>query len=195
MEASAKLETFYSGERPFKDELLLLRDLARKTVATETLKWGRPVYTVDGKNVFGIMGFKNHFGLWFFNGVFMKDPEGVLVAAQEGTKAMRHWKFRSRDEINPVSVLAYMEEAIANQKKGLEHRPELSKKNKIPQPLSEALRQDIVLRQAFNALAPYKQREFCEFIGSARQEKTRQSRLLKCLPLIREGVSLNEKYR
>lgn len=195
MEASAKLESFYSGERPFKDELLLLRGLAQKTVARETLKWGRPVYTVDGKNVFGIMGFKNHFGLWFFNGVFMKDPEGVLVAAQEATKAMRHWKFRSRDDINPAKVLAYMEEAIANHKKGLEHQPEPANKNKIPQLLSEALRQDAVLRRSFNALAPYKQREFCEYIGSARQEKTRQSRLLKCLPMIREGVSLNEKYR
>lgn len=195
MKPAAKPEAFYATERPFKDELLLLLDLAGKTDAMETLKWGRPVYTVDGKNVFGIMGFKNHFGLWFFNGVFLKDPEGVLVAAREETKAMRHWKFRSRDEIRPASVLSYMKEAIANQKNGLELRPEPTKKFEIPQLLSAALREDKSLKQGFNKLAPYKQKEFCEFIGTARQEKTRQSRLLKCLPMIREGISLNEKYR
>lgn len=195
MKPSAKLEAFYSGERAFKEELNLLRGLARRTDAIETLKWGMPVYTVDGKNVFGITGFKNHFGLWFFNGVFLKDPEGVLVAAQKGTKAMRHWKFRSSNDLNPSLVLAYMEEAITNQKNGLEHRPERTKKNEIPHLLLEALSHDQSLHQAFNALAPYKQREFCDYIGSAKQEKTRHSRLAKCLPLIRGGVSLNEKYR
>ncbi len=195
MEPLAKLEAFFSGDRAFKEELRLLRDLARKTDSVETLKWGMPVYTVDGKNVFGIIGFKNHFGLWFFNGVFLKDPDGVLVAAQEGTKAMRHWKFRSRDDLNPSSVLAYMEEAITNHKKGLEHRPERTKKIEIPQLLAAALSHDKVLHQAFNAMAPYQQREFCNYIGSAKQEKTRQSRLRKCLPIIRGGRSLNEKYR
>jgi uncharacterized protein YdeI (YjbR/CyaY-like superfamily) len=195
MEPSDKIDAFYSRERPFKEELYILRDLARKTEARETLKWGSPVYTINGKNVFGIMGFKRHFGLWFFNGVFMKDPEGVLVAAQEETKALRHWKFTSRAEIIPGKVLAYMEEAIANQKKGMEHRPEGKKKVEIPGILAEALGKDNALLLAFKALTPYKQREYCEHIDSAKQEKTRQSRLEKCLLLIRKGVSLNEQYR
>jgi uncharacterized protein YdeI (YjbR/CyaY-like superfamily) len=195
MEPSDKLEAFYSRERPFKKELCILRELARKTEARETLKWGSPVYTINGKNVFGIMGFKHHFGLWFFNGVFLKDPEGVLVAAQEETKAMRHWKFTSRAEIRSGKVLAYMEEAIANQKKGMEHRPEGKKKVEIPGILVEALGKDNALMLAFKALTPYKQSEDCEHIASAKQEKTRQSRLEKSLTLIRKGISLNEKYR
>lgn len=52
MEPSAKLEAFYSGERAFKEELNLLRELAGKTDAMETLKWSIVVYTVDAKNVF-----------------------------------------------------------------------------------------------------------------------------------------------
>jgi uncharacterized protein YdeI (YjbR/CyaY-like superfamily) len=88
-----------------------------------------------------------------------------------------------------------MEEAIANQKKGMEHRPEGKKKVEIPGILAEALGKDNALLLAFKALTPYKQREYCEHIDSAKQEKTRQSRLEKCLLLIRKGVSLNEQYR
>jgi len=195
MDASAKVEAFYSKERPFKKELGILRDLARQTEARETFKWSGPVYTIDGKNVFGIMGFTHHFGLWFFNGVFLKDPLGVLAVAQETTKAMRHWRFTSEKEIDPKQVLRYLEEAIDNQKKGLEHRPEAKKTLKIPELLHQELVKDKNLMAAFKALAPYKQREFCEHIGSAKQEKTRRSRLDQSLALIREGLSLNDKYR
>lgn len=91
MDNAEKLNAFYDKEHPFKDGIALLRNLAKQTEFVETLKWGAPIYTIDNKNVMGIMAFKEHFGLWFFNGVFLKDPNGILVNAQEGkTKAMRH---------------------------------------------------------------------------------------------------------
>lgn len=124
MNNSEKLEAYYEKEQPFREGLLILRGLAHKTGFKETLKWGSPVYTIDGKNVLGIMGFKSHFGIWFFNGVFLTNPKKVLENAQEGkTKAMRHWKFTSAEAIDKSSVLSYMQEAIENQKKGLVLKP------------------------------------------------------------------------
>ncbi len=94
MDISEKTEAYFAKERPFKSGLALLRELALKTELQETFKWSTPVYTIDGKNVLGITSFKDHFGVWFFNGVFLKDPKNVMVNAQEGkTKSMRHWKF------------------------------------------------------------------------------------------------------
>jgi len=163
----------------------------------ETLKWGSPVYTVNGKNVLGIMAFKRHFGVWFFNGVFLKDFNKVLKNAQEGkTKAMRHWKFKSMAEIDRAAVLAYMEEAIENQKKGLALKPERNQKKVIvPGPLKEVLSNDKSLKAKFDALSPGRRREYCEHISSAKQEKTKWSRLEKIMPLILEGTGLNEMYK
>ena len=195
MNTRNKVEAFYSREQPFREELNILRGLALETGAVEDFKWSGPVYTTNGKNVFGIMGFKHHFGLWFFNGVFMKDPLGVLQAAQKGTKALRHWKFYSQAEIDKKSILAYLREAIQNQQQGLEHKPEPKQEIKIPRILQERLSKEKDLLASFDALSPYKQREYCEHITTAKQEKTRLSRLEKMLPLIRKGLSLNDKYR
>jgi len=197
MTASEKVEAYFKRDQPFKDGISLLREIALNTDMEETLKWGSPVYTVNGKNVLGIMAFKRHFGVWFFNGVFLKDFNKVLKNAQEGkTKAMRHWKFKSMAEIDRAAVLAYMEEAIENQKKGLALKPERNQKKVIvPGPLKEVLSNDKSLKAKFDALSPGRRREYCEHISSAKQEKTKWSRLEKIMPLILEGTGLNEMYK
>src|SRR5882672_6330040 len=82
------------------EELDFLKSLIAKTELVETTKWGGPIFTVNNKNVLGIGGFKSYVGIWFFNGVFMKDEKKVLVNAQEGvTKALRQWGFSSKEEI------------------------------------------------------------------------------------------------
>lgn len=143
------------------------------------------------------MAFKNHFGLWFFNGVFLSDPKKVLENAQEGkTKAMRQWKFKS-NTFDKVTVLAYMNEAIENQKKGLRLMPEKSKtvKAEIPDLLKKELEKDPKTMEAFNAFSPYKQRDFCKYMETAKQGKTKLTRLTKIIPMINQGVGLNDKYR
>jgi len=195
-DASAKLEALYQKDRPYKEGIAKLRELVLQTELKETLKWGAAVYTIDNKNVLGIMSFKSHFGLWFFYGCYLKDPGKVLENAQEGkTKAMRHWKFQSVQEIPAQKVLAYVKEAIENQKNGLEWIPERTKKTIVPPELKEAFKKNTALTTSFKSLAPYKQREYCEYIDSAKQDKTRQARLYKIIPMILEGLSLNDKYR
>lgn len=196
MEKSEKLEAYYQDEHPFKEGLAQLRKLAEKTEAQEDFKWRIPVYTIDGKNVFGICKFKHHFGVWFFNGVFLKDPKKVLENAQEGkTKGMRHWKFQSLEEIDENEVLAYMNEALDNQKKGLEVKAEKTKKVMIPELLQTELAKNTALKNSFEKFTPYKQKEFCEYIVEAKQEATKLRRLEKILPLIEKGIGLNDGYR
>ncbi|MEZ2414892.1 YdeI family protein [Muriicola sp. E247] len=194
--SKAKIEAYFAREGSFKEGVNSLRALALQTEVKEELKWGAPVYTLGGKNVFGIMAFKSHFGIWFFNGCYLKDPGNVLENAQEGkTKAMRHWKFIAADDIMADNVLAYMTEAIENQKKGLIWKPEKKKKTNIPSDLLQVLKKDQELKKAFNKFTAYKQGEFCEYIETAKQLKTKQSRLEKIIPMIREGIGINDKYR
>lgn len=193
--SAEKIEAFYAREHRFKEGINTLREAVLKTELEETLKWGAPTYTIDSKNVLGIMAFKNHFGIWFFNGVFLKDPQNVLETAQDKTKGMRHLRFRSVGEINLPLVTAYIEEAIANQKKGLSIVPKKAVKRKIPDLLRDSLEQDPPLKAQFDALTPFKRREFCEYIEDAKQTKTKVSRMEKIIPMIRKGIGLNDKYR
>ncbi len=198
MEKSKTVEAYYEKEASFKKEINRLREVAQKTEAVETCKWGMPVYTIDNKNVFGICRFKDFFGVWFFNGVFLKDPKKVLRNAQEGkTKAMRHWNFTKAVEIDEKGVLAYMNEAIINQKEGKIIKPTKPKQGalEIPNELRLALSKNAGLKKSFSNFTPYKQKEFCEYISEAKQEATKLRRVTKVLPLIENGVGLNDKYR
>jgi len=196
MEINEKVEAYYSKDHKYREGIRKLRDIALKTQLTEALKWGSAVYTIDNKNVLGIMAFKNHFGIWFFNGVFLSDPKGVLKNAQEGnTKSMRHWKFKSVSDIDEAGVLEYIKEAIANQKKGLKIKPSRKTEIIIPKMLLDALQENNKLNEQFYALTPYKQRDYCEYIAEAKQQKTKESRLGKIIPMISKGLGLNDKYR
>jgi uncharacterized protein YdeI (YjbR/CyaY-like superfamily) len=51
----------------------------------EECKWGKRPYTVDGKNVVIMQGFKEYFGLGFFQGALLKDPQKVLCSSARCT--------------------------------------------------------------------------------------------------------------
>src|SRR5579864_9586572 len=64
----------------------------------EECKWGKPTYTVDGKNVVIIQGFKEYLALGFFQGALLKDPRKVLVQLGQ-VHAARVMKFTSAKDI------------------------------------------------------------------------------------------------
>lgn len=173
----------------------LIKSVANQTEMTEELKWGIPVYTLNGNNVIGIAGFKSYIGIWFYQGVFLKDKYGLLVNAnEEKTKALRQMRFQSLEDIDTLILKEYINEAIENEKIGLKYTP-VKKKTIIPTFFEEAMRDDISLKDAFQRLTPGKQREYCEYIESAKQEKTKLSRLEKITPMILAGKGLNDKYK
>ncbi|WP_343697254.1 DUF1801 domain-containing protein [Flavobacterium sp.] len=183
----------YGGQ--WEEELLLLKTIIDKTELTETIKWGGPVYVYEKKNVIGLGGFKDYFAIWFFNGVFLKDNKKKLINAQEEvTKSLRQWRFTSKDEINEKEILEYILEAIENEKQGKVIKP--AKKEAI---VSELLNAEMTknpdLKLAFEKFSPYKQYEFLEYIETAKQEKTKLSRIEKVVPMILANVGLNDKYR
>lgn len=179
----------------WETELEKLKSIVNKTILIEDVKWGGPVYTYLNKNVVGIGGFKTYFGIWFFNGVFLKDEKKLLINAQEGTtKSMRQMRFQSINEIDEKTILHYIKEAITIEEKGLIIKPE--KKEAINSNfLDNEMQLNTTLKAAFDAFSPYKQREFIEYIETAKQEKTKISRFEKIKPMILSNIGLNDKYR
>jgi uncharacterized protein YdeI (YjbR/CyaY-like superfamily) len=196
MKKVTSVEEYIETHEHYSDALTLLRNIITSTELEESIKWSSPVYDLNGKNVVGLGAFKHHFGIWFFNGVFLKDELNLLEKAQDKTKGLRQMRFKTINDINKEAVLAYVKEAIANQKAGKELKPDRSKKKTIiPPELKTALNANKELFSSFNALTPSKQREYCEHIATAKRESTKLSRMEKIKPLILQGVGLHDKYK
>ena len=54
-------------------EIAAMRRVLAGFAMKEESKWGKPTYTVDGKNVVIMQGFKKYFGLGFFQGALLND--------------------------------------------------------------------------------------------------------------------------
>ncbi len=196
MTDSQKIDAFIANQTKWKGKLQQLRAVFQKTELKEEVKWGKPTYTLDGKLVAAMADFKNHMALWFHQGVFLKDKHKKLINAQEGvTKALRQWRFEEEDEIDSALVLEYITEAIANSKAGKVLKKSPKKPVEIPSLLKEAFKEDKQLSEKFSALSPSCQREYAEYIAEAKQEKTKLSRLEKCIPMIKDKKGLHDKYK
>jgi uncharacterized protein YdeI (YjbR/CyaY-like superfamily) len=198
MEYPNSIESYLASKPEWRESLLLLRDIFGSTELTETIKWGMPVYTLNNKNVAGFCAFRSYVGIWFYQGVFLKDPFNKLVNAQEGiTKAMRQWRFSSaKDIINEKNlILKYVEEAIHNQKEGNELIPDRRKSLIIPEVLQKALSENEDLRLSFESFSAAKKREFAEYIKEAKRPDTKERRLGKIIPMILDGTGLNDRYK
>jgi len=65
----------------------------------------------------------------------------------------------------------------------------------VPALLKNALGKDKHAKDAFNDLTLGRQREYADYISSAKREDTQLKRLDKVLPMIARGMGLNDKYR
>ena len=196
MTDSEKIDLYIEKHSYWKKQLSQLRSVFQKTELKEEVKWGAPAYTLNGSIVSGLGAFKNHYAIWFHQGVFLKDKEKQLVNAQEGkTQALRQWKFTSEDIINKELVLKYILESIENCKAGKKLKPKPKKELEIPGLLKSAFQKNKDLKTYFFKLSPGKQRDYAEHISSAKREATQVSRLEKIIPMIIEGKGLHDKYK
>jgi len=197
MQKAANVEEYLEIKNEWKNELNRLRSIIQKTELLECIKWGAPTYTIAGKNVVGLGAFKNYVGIWFFQGALLSDTNKLLLNAQEGkTHGMRQMRFTSLNEIDEETILYYLEEAILNQKKGI--KIPVAKKSsefEIPTELKQALDADLKAADMFSKLTAYKQKEYALHISEAKREATKLKRIEKIIPMIIDGIGLNDKYR
>src|SRR5579863_7449146 len=101
-------------------EIAAMRRVLAGLATTEECKWGKPTYTVDGKNIVIMQGFKEWFGLGFFQGALLTDPKKMLVQLGQ-VQAGRVMKFTGVKEIRAqaATIKTYVREAVAVEKAGL----------------------------------------------------------------------------
>ena len=159
----------------------------------EERKWGKPCYTMDGKNVVIIQGFKEYCALGFFQGALLKDPKKLLVQLGQ-VQAARVMKFTSAREIaaKAATIRAYLREAVAAAKAGVkvETKP---REYPLPEELKEKFHNDPRFKRAFEALTPGRQRGYLHHFAGAKQSATRTARIEKAMPAIFEGRGFLER--
>jgi uncharacterized protein YdeI (YjbR/CyaY-like superfamily) len=158
----------------------------------EECKWGKPCYTIVGKNVVIIQSFKEYCALGFFQGALLKDPKKLLVQLGH-VQAARVMKFTSAKEIatKAATIKAYVHEAVAAEKAGMkvEAKPQFP----VPEELKEKFRNNPRFKRAFEALTPGRQRGYLFHFAGAKQSGTRTARIEKAMPAIFEGRGFLER--
>jgi uncharacterized protein YdeI (YjbR/CyaY-like superfamily) len=159
----------------------------------EETKWGKPCYTLDGKNVVLIQGFKEYCTVLFFQGALLKDPKKLLVQLGQ-VQAARVMKFTGAKEIatKASTIKAYVREAMAAAKAGrkVETKP---RELPVPDELTKKFRSDPRFKRAFAALTPGRQRGYFFHFNGAKQSATRTTRIEKAMPAIFEGRGFLER--
>jgi uncharacterized protein YdeI (YjbR/CyaY-like superfamily) len=169
-------------------EIAAMRRALASVAMKEECKWGKPTYTVDGKNVVILQGFKEYFGLGFFQGALLTDPKKVMVQLGQ-VQAGRVMKFTSAKEIEAKArtIRAYVREAIAIEKAGLRVERKKTSDFPVPDELTQRLGKDPRFKRAFEALTPGRQRSYLYHFAAAKKSATRVARIEKAMPAIFEG--------
>jgi uncharacterized protein YdeI (YjbR/CyaY-like superfamily) len=159
------------------------------------LKWGKPCYTFQKGNIVIIQPFKEYCALMFFKGVLLKDVDGILIKPGERTQAGRQIRFTNVQEIIDVKPIlkTYVNQAIEVEKAGLKVNLKKTADFIIPEEFQKKLDENPALNTAFKALTPGRQRAYIHYFSSAKQSKTRESRVEKCIPQILNGKGLRER--
>lgn len=193
MASAMTIAAYFDNLVKWKEEILYLREIVLSMGLEETIKWGAPCYMYKGKNVMGLADFKSYTCIWFFQGALLKDEKQYLVSGNKDTQAMRQWRFHTMAEIRKAPIKAYIKETMAHFDAGIKI-PVKQKTLIVPEELEKALKQNKILNQQWAKLSPSCKREYADYIGSAKKEETRHSRLNKIIPMIIEAKSMHEKY-
>jgi uncharacterized protein YdeI (YjbR/CyaY-like superfamily) len=191
---NAKVDFYFSKAKKWQEEIRKLRMIVLDCGLTEELKWGVPCYTYQKSNIVLIHVFKEYCALLFFKGVLLKDTHGILIQQTKNVQSARQIRFTNAREIVKMKtiLIAYIFEAIEVEKAGLKVNVKRTSQFTIPEEFQNKLSKIPALKKAFHALTPGRQRGYLLYFSSAKQSKTRESRVEKSLKQILDGKGLDD---
>jgi uncharacterized protein YdeI (YjbR/CyaY-like superfamily) len=187
-----KVDAFVSRAKTWQGEIQKLRSILLECGLDEEIKWGKPCFAFEGKNVAIIQPFKAMCALMFFKGSLLEDTHGLLRSQGENTQSALRLEFTSESQIKKTVLKAYVKQAIEAEKAGLEVDFKAKRELELPEELAQILKSDKKLAKAFSALTPGRQRGYVMHFGSAKQSSTRTARIEKATPRILAGKGMND---
>lgn len=194
IQTNPKVDWFFNKTQQWQEEYRQLRAIVLDCDLVEELKWGQPCYTFEKRNIVLIHGFKEYCALLFFKGALLKDPKNILIQQTENVQSARQIRFTNVREIVKMKTLlkAYIYEAVQVEEAGLKVPAKKTFEYTVTPEFKNKLDKSAALRTAFETLTPGRQRAYLLHFSSAKQSKTRESRIEKCMPRILKGEGLND---
>ncbi len=188
-----KVDGILRQEKRWREEFEALRTIALDSELVEELKWSQPCYTLRGKNVVLIHGFKGFCALMFFKGALLKDSKRILATPgqHQSARQIRFTNVRGILKMEPI-VKAYIREAIELEKSGLKVKLKDTADYKIPNEFQKKLDEVPALKAAFCGLTPGRQRQYIFHFSQPKQTATRESRVERCMQQILKGKGLTD---
>ena len=189
-----KVDWFFNKQTKWQEAYSELRMIVINSGLNEEIKWGCPCYINGKNNVVLIHGFKDYCALLFMQGALLKDPKNILIQQTENVQSARQIRFKNAEEILKLKsvIKAYIKEAIAIDKAGLKVELKKTTEYKIPLEFQIVLNDMPELKIAFQALTPGRQRGYLLYFNSAKQSKTRESRIEKHIEQILKGKGIDD---
>ena len=193
-DTNPKVDAYIDREEHWKPEFVKMRAIALNSGLEEGFKWGHPCYALDGSNIVLIHGFKDYCAYLFFKGALMEDPSGILIQQTENVQAARQIRFTGIEDIDRLgnALAAYIQNAIAVEKSGARIEMKKTSEFSMPEEFKARIDGDDALKTAFEGLTPGRQRGYLLHFSSAKQAKTREARIEKCMPAILAGKGLDD---
>lgn len=189
-----KVDFYFNKAKKWQEEVERLRVIVLSCGLTEELKWGVPCYTYQNSNIVLIHDFKEYCALLFFKGALLNDANGILVQQTKNVQSARQIRFTNAVEIveQETVLQEYIHQAIEVEKAGLKVDFRTHTELVFPPEFQYKLDHIPALKTAFEALTPGRQRGYHLYFTSAKQAKTREARVEKCMPLILNGKGLDD---
>ncbi len=188
-----KVDAYIERSEQWPEEMRALRPILLSCDLTEEIKWGKPCYGHEGKNVVILQEMRGFLALMFFKGAMLGDSEGVLEEQGPNSRSARRMVFTSVDDVAQLGdvVKAYVREAIDVEEAGLEMGP--APALQLVAELRDRLDTDPALQAAFESLTPGRQREYNLYFSGAKQATTRTKRVEKCAQKILAGKGFRDR--
>jgi len=192
---NSKIQQFLEQASSWKEEMTLLHEIVtQNTELQQDFKWIHPCYTLQGKNVVLIHGFKDYVALLFHKGALLKDPENLLVQQTKNVQAARQLRFTDMQQIleQKELITAYIDEAIELEKSGRKIALKSISDYPAPNEFKEVLQAKKDVKMAFESLSPGRQKAYLFHFSQAKQSATRSARIERCLPKILKGKGMDD---
>lgn len=171
-----------------------LRELCGDAGLVETVKWGHPCYTHQGRNIAILGAFLGDFRLTFFNASLLKDTQQVLQRKGPNSAHPDMLCFTDAAQVKAMvtTINAYLKEAMALAEAGA--KPvKVVQDLQLPTELIQALDADAALSNAFDKLTPGRQRSYLVYLSAAKKSETRVARIMACRERILAGKGALER--
>jgi uncharacterized protein YdeI (YjbR/CyaY-like superfamily) len=202
-----KIDAYLSKCETFAQPILAhIRGLVHTACpeVAEEIKWSHPFFLHKGKILANMAGFKAHCSLGFWGAEVAAGlrEEGILQEGGMGSLG----KIASLADLPPDKILLrHLRQAVALVDSGRgENKFTMARRTapraakpaiEIPTEFTAALAKDRKAAATFAAFSPSCQREYTEWIASAKQAATRDRRIAQATEWIAEGKQRNWKYQ